>query len=103
MTLRYVLEGVELRSQLATDLLATEVIGLEYDSRRVETGHLFFAFAGAHADGRKFGQSAVEKGAVAVVSEASAPDGFRGTWIEVEHGRRALALSARNFYGKPDE
>jgi UDP-N-acetylmuramoyl-L-alanyl-D-glutamate--2,6-diaminopimelate ligase len=103
MTLRNVLEGVELRSKVSADLLATEITGLEYDSRRVEPGHLFFAFAGAHADGRKFGQSAVEKGALAVVSEAAAPDGFRGEWIEVEHGRRALALSARNFYGKPDE
>src|SRR4030081_288386 len=102
MTLRNVLEGVGLRSKISANLLATEVTGLEYDSRRVEPGHLFFAFTGAHADGRKFGQSAVEKGALAVVSEASAPDGFRGQWIEVEHGRRALALSARNFYRRPD-
>ena len=24
-------------------------------------------------------------------------------WIQVEHGRQALALAARNFYGRPDE
>ena len=26
---------------------------------------------------------------------------FLGRWIEVEHGRQALALAARNFYGNP--
>jgi UDP-N-acetylmuramoyl-L-alanyl-D-glutamate--2,6-diaminopimelate ligase len=26
-----------------------------------------------------------------------------GGWIEVEHGRRALAVASRNFYGRPDE
>ncbi len=42
---------------------------------------------------------------MAVVSESAAPEGWlRGArWIRVEHGRQALALAARNFYGKPDE
>ena len=78
------------------------VTGLEYDSRRVQPGFLFFAFPGARADGREFAQQAIEKGAVAAVSELAAPHGFLGRWIEVEHGRQALALAARNFYGKPD-
>jgi UDP-N-acetylmuramoyl-L-alanyl-D-glutamate--2,6-diaminopimelate ligase len=79
------------------------VTGLEYDSRRVEAGFLFFAFAGAHADGRKFAQDALRKNAVAVVSELPPPDGFQGTWIEAEHGRQALALASKNFYHQPDE
>ena len=78
------------------------VAGLEYDSRRVQPGFLFFAFPGARADGREFAQAGHRKGAVAVVSELPAPEGFLGAWIEVEHGRQALALAARNFYGKPD-
>lgn len=77
------------------------VTGLEYDSRRVEPGFLFFAFPGARVDGRAFAQQAKEKGAVAVASEFEAPKGFAGAWIEVEHGRQALALAARNFYGDP--
>ena len=43
--------------------------GLEYDSRRVEKGTLFFAFAGARVDGRQFAQDAEARGACAVVSE----------------------------------
>src|SRR5579863_6586444 len=99
MTIQQVLQGVRLRQELPFDLGQASVAGLEYDSRRVQAGFLFFAFPGARADGREFAQQAVDKGAIAVVSELPAPPGFRGRWIEVEHGRRALALAARNFYG----
>jgi len=58
-----------------------QVTGLEYDSRRVGQGFLFFAFAGARADGREFAQSAMEKGAAAVASDLPSPPGFPGTWI----------------------
>ena len=103
MTLEQILWGVKLRRALPAELANAEVAGLEYDSRRVERGFLFFAFAGARADGRQFAQSAMDRGALAVASGLPAPEGFRGAWIEVEHGRQALALAARNFYGKPDE
>jgi UDP-N-acetylmuramoyl-L-alanyl-D-glutamate--2,6-diaminopimelate ligase len=101
MTIDEILGGVRLRKELPADLGKAVVTGLEYDSRRVEPGFLFFAFPGARADGREFAQQAVEKGALAAVSEFPAPEGFLGRWIEVEHGRQALALAARNFYGNP--
>ncbi len=103
MKIEQVLRGVRLRRELPPDLAELPVAGLEYDSRRVQPGFLFFAFPGARADGRDFAQQAVEKGAAAAVSELPAPVGFLGRWIEVEHGRQALALAARNFYDKPDE
>jgi UDP-N-acetylmuramoyl-L-alanyl-D-glutamate--2,6-diaminopimelate ligase len=109
MTVEQILLGVRLRrgvrldQVLSGDLGKTPVAGLEYDSRRVQPGFLFFAFPGARADGREFARQALDKGAIAAVSELPAPEGFRGAWIEVEHGRQALALAARNFYGKPDE
>jgi len=43
----------------------------------------------------------IESGAVAVASGLSPPDHFSGNWIEVEHGRQALALAARNFFSRP--
>ena len=103
MKLGEVFAGVSLRAELPEDLAQLQVKGLEYDSRKVAAGFLFFAFQGQHADGRRFAEDAVRRGAVAVVSDSSRPDSFSGAWIEVEHGRRALALAARNFYGKPDE
>ena len=103
MKLGQVLDGVPLKTELNEELRRIGVAGLEYDSRRVEPGFLFFAFPGSRADGREFAQSAMDKGAIAVASELPGPAGFHGTWIEVARGRRALSLAARNFYGKPDE
>jgi UDP-N-acetylmuramoyl-L-alanyl-D-glutamate--2,6-diaminopimelate ligase len=103
MTVAEVLQGVRLRADLPADLREKQISGLDYDSRRIEAGFLFFAFPGTRADGRQFANQALEKGAAGVVSEMPAPEAFRGPWVEVEHGRHALALAARNFYGKPDE
>jgi UDP-N-acetylmuramoyl-L-alanyl-D-glutamate--2,6-diaminopimelate ligase len=102
MTLGALLAGVRLRQPLPQGLESLEIRGLEYDSRRVEPGYLFFAFAGARLDGRDFAAEALRRGAVAVVSELPKPDGFDGPWIEVEHGRRALSAAARAFYRHPD-
>ena len=106
-TLREVLSGVKLRSELSEDGAERDVAGLEYDSRRVEKDFVFFAFPGSRVDGRQFARDAMGRGACAVVSELPRPEGFpQGSnvpWIEVEHGRRALAIAARNFYARPDE
>lgn len=103
MTLSEVLAGTPVSSDI-TPLLASEpVTGLEYDSRKVTPGNLFFAFPGAKADGRAFAAQAVEKGAIAVVSESPVPEDFTGTWLQTAHGRRTLALAARRFYGSPDQ
>jgi UDP-N-acetylmuramoyl-L-alanyl-D-glutamate--2,6-diaminopimelate ligase len=85
------------------ELAAREVAGLAYDSRKAGPGFLFFAFPGAKVDGRVFAQQAMDRGALAVVSELPAPEGWTGPWIRVPHGRRALAIAAREFYGRPDE
>ena len=87
---------------LPAEIRALAVSGLEYDSRRVQQGSVFFAFTGSRQDGREFALQAVERGASVVVSESAAPDGFPAPWIQVPHGRRALAEMARRFYDCPD-
>jgi UDP-N-acetylmuramoyl-L-alanyl-D-glutamate--2,6-diaminopimelate ligase len=84
-------------------VLAEPCRRLAYDSRRVEPGTLFFAFVGAVQDGRVYAPQAIEKGAVAVVSDAPRPDGMTMPWIQVAHGRQALAAAAKRFYDSPDE
>jgi UDP-N-acetylmuramoyl-L-alanyl-D-glutamate--2,6-diaminopimelate ligase len=103
MTLAEVLAGVRVRGTIAEDLAARTVQGIEYDSRRVGTDFVFAAFPGARTDGRSFAQEALSRGALAVMSESPQPIGFSGAWIQVEHGRHALAAAARNFYEAPDE
>ncbi len=72
MRLQHVLDSELLAAPLDQTAAALEVLGLEYDSRKVVPGCLFFAFAGAKVDGRRFAMQAIEKGAVAVVSELAA-------------------------------
>jgi UDP-N-acetylmuramoyl-L-alanyl-D-glutamate--2,6-diaminopimelate ligase len=79
-----------------------EINSLAYDSRRVQAGTLFFAIRGEKADGHDFIGAALERGALAVVSEREAPPEFAAKWIRVQRVRRALALAARAFYGQPD-
>ena len=103
MTLGEILAGVRLKMPLAPQLSQIRLEGLDYDSRRVQPGFLFFAFPGARADGRQFARDAVDRGALAVASESAAMDAMPVPWIEVEHGRQALALASHNFYGRLDE
>jgi UDP-N-acetylmuramoyl-L-alanyl-D-glutamate--2,6-diaminopimelate ligase len=103
MRLSHVLDGVPILRGSNSGLLAGDVTGLAYDSRKVEPGYLFFAFSGARTDGAQFANSAVQKGALAIVSDRPIPGGFHGPWLQVEQGREALALAARNFYHQPDE
>ena len=78
MKLDGILSGVRLKQPLAPELAQLEVGGLEYDSRRVEPGFLFFAFPGSRTDGRQFAQDAVASGAVAVASESEPPAPLAG-------------------------
>lgn len=73
------------------------------DSRKVQLQGLFFALQGAKEDGAKFARDAVSRGAVAVVSESTAPSALphSAIWIQVPAARKALAIAAANFYGHP--
>ena len=102
MDLQRVLEGVPMVSKVPAEMLNAEVRGLAYDSRKVEPGYLFFAFAGAKADGAQFANAALQKGALAIVSERPSFGGLHKAWLQVTHGRQALAMAARNFYDRPD-
>jgi UDP-N-acetylmuramoyl-L-alanyl-D-glutamate--2,6-diaminopimelate ligase len=101
--LELVLDRVPLLAPLSAQLLSAEVKGLAYDSRKVEPGFLFFAFPGAKADGTQFAKAAAERGALAVLSDRPAPNRLDIPWLQVAHGRQALATAAKNFFERPDE
>jgi UDP-N-acetylmuramoyl-L-alanyl-D-glutamate--2,6-diaminopimelate ligase len=77
-----------------------EITGVRYDSRRVNSGHLFVAVRGDAFDGHSFIEQAIEKGAVAVVGEHGALS-QRATTIVVPDSRAALAQLAATFFGDP--
>jgi UDP-N-acetylmuramoyl-L-alanyl-D-glutamate--2,6-diaminopimelate ligase len=76
-----------------------DIAGLAFDSRKAGKGALFFAIAGAKADGAHFAKQAVAAGAVAVAAER-AIDGLPSNvaFIPVKNVRRALALAAAKFF-----
>ena len=82
--------------------LNVSVKGLSYDSRKVGKGHLFVAIRGDNFDGNDFIPQAIERGAVAIVSEQKAiPIGSKLSWAIVDNARRALAIISGNFYNQP--
>ncbi len=72
------------------------------DSRRINVGSVFFALAGARADGHAFIHEAISRGALAVVSDSPLPENLPVAAIQVAHARHAMADAARRFYGLPE-
>ena len=86
-----------------THASAEFVTGVAYDSRTVEPGNIFVALRGRHADGARFATPAVERGAVAVISEDPAPERVPVPWVRVSDARLALALLSAAFFRYPSE
>jgi UDP-N-acetylmuramoyl-L-alanyl-D-glutamate--2,6-diaminopimelate ligase len=108
--LEELLRGVE-GARISGDT-STPIRGVAYDSRAVEPGYLFAALRGSQRDGQGFVAQALGRGAAAILSSrppatgggARPAEAARPTaWVQVADDRRALALVARNYYGRPDE
>lgn len=78
-----------------------EISSMDYDSRKVKEGGMFFAVTGFVADGHNYISKAIDNGAKAVVVEREVQMVPGVTYIKVENSRRALAVAASNFYGNP--
>ena len=74
---------------------------VHFDSRKVEKGDLFVAVKGTQVDGHKFIQSAIEKGASAVVCEEQFEPNEKITFVQTESSSKALGIIATNYYGNP--
>ncbi len=92
------LDGAEYLAQQGNPTIT----GLDYDSRRVKPGWCFVAIRGETTDGNRHIDTALQAGALAVVSD-SLPPRPGVPWAQVNHGRRALARLSANFYGRPAE
>jgi len=78
------------------------VNSLEYDSRSVKPGTLFFALPGLHTDGHQYVADAIGKGAVAIVHEAEIADKSPGVaYFRVKSSRFSMSPVAAAFYGFP--
>lgn len=95
----------ELASRLLTATLigdgATIISGIEADNRKVQAGDLFLCLPGHRRDGHDFAPSAVEKGAVAIVTERVLD--VKVPQLVVKSSRAAMAILASAFFGRPGE
>ncbi|MDA3958528.1 UDP-N-acetylmuramoyl-L-alanyl-D-glutamate--2,6-diaminopimelate ligase [Oceanispirochaeta sp.] len=80
------------------------VSSLEYDSRKVSTGALFFALEGVHTDGHQYIDQVIHQGAAGIVYSNDLDifvDGI--TYIKVENTRQALSPASASFYDFPSK
>jgi UDP-N-acetylmuramoyl-L-alanyl-D-glutamate--2,6-diaminopimelate ligase len=78
------------------------ITGLEYDSRRVGPGSLYFALRGIHADGHAFAGEAVKRGAAAVLHQDPLAAYDPGVvYLRVRDSRFAMSAVADAFYDHP--
>jgi UDP-N-acetylmuramoyl-L-alanyl-D-glutamate--2,6-diaminopimelate ligase len=81
--------------------LEREITGITYDSRRVTPGMLFVAIPGQTTDGHEFINTAIERGALAVICERNGFTSSKATKIKVADVRSALACAATSYYSNP--
>ncbi|WP_250433094.1 UDP-N-acetylmuramoyl-L-alanyl-D-glutamate--2,6-diaminopimelate ligase [Hanstruepera flava] len=77
---------------------------IAFDSRNVKSNDVFVAIRGTVTDGHNFIDTAIKKGAVAIICEQlpkSLVDNI--TYIEVDNASKALAIMAANYYDMPSE
>jgi UDP-N-acetylmuramoyl-L-alanyl-D-glutamate--2,6-diaminopimelate ligase len=80
-----------------------KIRGIEFDSRKVQPGHLFVALRGAHQDGHRFVADAVKRGAAAVVLDQPGPaqECENTPRFEVSDVREALPMLAAAWHDFP--
>ena len=77
---------------------------VSFDSREATPGTIFFAVRGTQTDGHDYIESALDKGASAVVCEKMPKELREGvTYIRVDDSSYVLGVSAANFYGNPSK
>jgi UDP-N-acetylmuramoyl-L-alanyl-D-glutamate--2,6-diaminopimelate ligase len=84
------------------------VNSLEFDSRKVKIGTLFFALPGTHVHGNMFIKKAIEEGASAVIYQDDIPEDAialatekKVPLLQVENTHFAMSPVAADFYNNP--
>ncbi|MDR0910123.1 MAG: UDP-N-acetylmuramoyl-L-alanyl-D-glutamate--2,6-diaminopimelate ligase [Spirochaetaceae bacterium] len=83
------------------------VSGMEYDSRKIQPGNIYFALPGIHTDGSLYIKDAIERGALVVVCETNV-DTLKYDhkysdvlFIKVKDVRLAMSSISAAFYDNP--
>ncbi|GHV27194.1 UDP-N-acetylmuramyl-tripeptide synthetase [Spirochaetia bacterium] len=78
------------------------ITGLEYDSRKVKPGNIYFALPGLHTDGHRFIPQAIANGAAVIVHQDEVPEHSPGIrYLRVRDSRFAMSPLSAAFYDYP--
>jgi UDP-N-acetylmuramoyl-L-alanyl-D-glutamate--2,6-diaminopimelate ligase len=98
--LQDILFGVSLREVVGSTQLSLKDI--QIDSRKVQEGSVFVAIRGIQADGHEFIETAIQKGAIAIVCEKLPHSLQEGVvFIVVSNAQESVAVMAHHFYDNP--
>lgn len=100
MKLEEILNGIHVAEIKGN--ITKEILGIEIDSRKIESGHMFVAVRGTQTDGHAYIGKAIEKGASVIVCETF-PDNIDSdvTYIKVNDTEEVVGKLATAFYGHP--
>lgn len=84
--------------------VGSSIKNISFDSRKIESGYIFFAIKGYDLDGHKYIPKAITQGATVVVCE-ELPEELSDyvTYVQVKNSSIALGIVASNFYDNPSE
>ena len=102
MLLADIIKGIRV-DEIVGDAMC-RIADVHIDSRRIAEGHLFVAMRGTQVDGHKYIQSAIDKGAVAIVCEQLPELIAEGvTYVRVPNSEEAVGPIATAINGNPTE
>ena len=80
------------------------ISSLEYDSRLVKKGSMYFALPGINTDGHKYINNAIENGAKAIVHQRDLDNYTDGIfYLKVKDSRLAMSPISASFYKHPSK
>ena len=100
MKLKEIIQNIKVEN--ITGNPETVITGIQFDSRKIESGNLFVATRGTASDGHTFIPAAIENGAAAIICE-DIPETTDNsiTYIQVKDSADALGHAASAWYGFP--
>ena len=101
MKLRDIMENIKFN--LLKGDIDIDIKEIQYDSRKIKAGDVFFCIEGYNLDGHKYIQNAIDNGAVAIVCQNNIEEYLNCTVIRTEDSRKALAIAAASYYKNPSK
>jgi UDP-N-acetylmuramoyl-L-alanyl-D-glutamate--2,6-diaminopimelate ligase len=101
MKLTKILDGIETLN--ISGNIDIDISKIQYDSRKVEKGDVFFCISGYNLDGHDYAKNALAKGASVIICEKEFDFHMDAVVIKVKDTRKALALCSSNYYDNPTE